>query len=84
MRIEEFGSNMLRDITFNITHLHLYNTSNIIFIDNCGVSMLLMPHDFWIWLITCLSQTHSSEGSCNVIISEWLVEVATKVYLDDR
>lgn len=46
--------------------------------------MVLISQYFWIWLITHLSQTHSSETSYSAIISEWLVEVVTKVCLDDR
>lgn len=45
--------------------------------------MVLMPQYFLIWLITRVSQTHSSEASYSAIISEWLVEATIKVYLDD-
>jgi hypothetical protein len=34
MGVKELESNMLREIALNITHMHLCNTSRIIFIDN--------------------------------------------------
>jgi hypothetical protein len=34
--IKEFWSNMLREITLHIAHMHLCNTSDIIFIHNGG------------------------------------------------
>jgi hypothetical protein len=34
--IKEFWSNMLREIALHIAHMHLCNTSDIIFIDNGG------------------------------------------------
>jgi len=42
--------------------------------------MMFIPHDFWMWLIIRHSQTHSRVASYRAIISEWLVDVATKVY----
>jgi len=35
-RIKEFWSNMLCEIALDIIHVHLCNTSHIIFIDNGG------------------------------------------------
>ena len=84
MGVKEFWSNMLREIALDIAHMHLCNTSRIIFIDNGGVSMIFIPHDFWMWLIIRHSQTHSHVASYKAIISEWLVDVATKVCFTDR
>ena len=36
MGVKEFWSNMLREIALDIAHMHLCNTSHIIFIDNGG------------------------------------------------
>jgi hypothetical protein len=36
MGVKEFWSNMLGEITLHIAHMHLCNTSGIIFIDNGG------------------------------------------------
>jgi hypothetical protein len=35
------------------------------------------------WLITLRSHTHSRDASYSAMISEWLVEVAVRVYLED-
>ena len=75
---------MLREIALDIAHMHLCNTSRIIFIDNGGGVDDVHPHDFWMWLIIRCSQTHSRVASYRAIISEWLVDVATKVCFTDR
>ena len=45
--------------------------------------MVLRPHDFWIWLVIRRSQAHLRAASYSAIISEWFVDVATKVCLQD-
>ena len=61
---------MLGDIAFDITCLHLCNTSRIIFIDMVGESMTPIPQDCCMWLIIPRSQTHSREASYSATISE--------------
>jgi hypothetical protein len=75
---------MLHEVALHIAHMHLCNTSNIIFIDNGGVLMTPLPHDIWMWLIIRRSQKHSCVASYSAIISEWLVDMATKVCFTDR
>jgi hypothetical protein len=48
-----------------------------------GDSIAPIPHDFYMWSIILRNQAHSREASYNTIISEWLVDVAIKVYLHD-
>jgi hypothetical protein len=47
-----------------------------------GVCSIFNPHADWIWLIL-RSHAHSREASYDAIISEWFVEVETKVCFDD-
>ena len=77
--IKEFGSNILCEVALSIAHMHLCNRGRVIFIDNGGVSTKFIPHDFWMWTIIHQSQTHSRAASYKAIISEWLVDVATRV-----
>lgn len=48
-----------------------------------GVSVVLIPHDFWICLIICLSPTHSRVTSYSAINSYCFLDIATKVFLHD-
>jgi hypothetical protein len=42
-----------------------------------------IPQEVSMWCTIMCSHTHSRDASNNAIISEWLVDVATIVYLDD-
>ena len=42
-----------------------------------------MPYDCCMWLIIMWSNMYSREASYNVIISEWLVDIATRISFDD-
>jgi hypothetical protein len=71
-------------ISFYISHLYLYNTRCIIFIDNCG--WLNYTYSIWffcMWSIILRNQAHSRKASYNIIIFEWLVNVAINVCLHD-
>ena len=58
------------------TTLSSYNTVSLFLIkDN--------PHDFLMYCIMDLNQTHSRLASCMVSISEWLEEVVTIVFFTD-
>jgi hypothetical protein len=46
-------------------------------------SMEWIPHDDWLWLITLRSQTYTREASYKAIISKWLMDVLTGVFLED-
>ena len=49
-----------------------------------GASAVFITHDFWMWPIIRRSQTHSRAASYSAIISEWLVDVATRVCFTDH
>ena len=53
---------LVQNITFNITCLHLHNTSCITFIDNDHWFIESTPHNFSMWYINLSSYTHSCEA----------------------
>ena len=58
------------------TTLSSYNTVGLFLIED-------NPHDFLMYCIMDLNQTHSRLASCMVSIFEWLEEVATIVFFTD-
>jgi hypothetical protein len=48
-----------------------------------GDSIEPIPHVVSIWFTILRIHTHSHDASNNAIISEWLVDMVTKVWLED-